>query len=217
MKYKGVIFDFNGTIFWDTPLHNKAWDIFLKKFSLSLSDEKKNEVIHGRTTPDILKYLFDRKMSEEEIRSFRYEKEVVYQKLCVDNGLKLASGVVELLEFLKENNIAYTLATASSLNNVDFYFSYLNLDKYFDRNKVSYDDGTVKGKPSPDLFIRAFDKLSVEGKNAVIFEDSYAGIEAAQNSGAGFIYIVNSTRADYSRFSHNIISDFSEVDKNIFI
>jgi len=40
MKYTGVIFDFNGTLFWDTGLHNEAWQIFLDKYNLHLSDEK---------------------------------------------------------------------------------------------------------------------------------------------------------------------------------
>ena len=217
MKYKGVVFDFNGTLFWDTPLHNKSWDIFLEKYNMNMSDSEKNKIVHGRTTPDILRTLFGKKMSEEEIYSSRYEKEVIYQKLCVDTGLKLADGVVELIEFLRDNKIEYTIATASSLNNVDFYFSYLGLDKYFDRSKVSYDDLTVKGKPNPDLFLRAFEKITIPANETVIFEDSYAGIEAAENSGAGHIYIVNSTGDDYSRFHHDVIKNFGEVNRNIFI
>jgi len=217
MKFKAAIFDFNGTLFWDTPLHNKAWDIFLEKFGIQLNDKEKNEIIHGRTTPDILKTLFDRKMTEEEIVAFRFQKEEVYQKLCVETGLKLAEGVVNLVNYLKEINIKYTIATASSINNVNFYFSYLGLDKYFDRTLVAYDDGTVKGKPSPDLFLRAYEKLSIRSDEAVVFEDSYAGILAAENSGAGKIYIVNSTGDDYSRFDHSVITNFAEVEKNIFI
>lgn len=46
MKIKGVIFDFNGTLFWDTTLHNKAWDIFLERHSFELSDNEKNEKKH---------------------------------------------------------------------------------------------------------------------------------------------------------------------------
>ena len=47
MAIKGVIFDFNGTLFFDTHLHNQAWDIFLKKHSFVLTDEEKNLKIHG--------------------------------------------------------------------------------------------------------------------------------------------------------------------------
>lgn len=212
-----MVFDFNGTLVWDTPLHNKSWDIFLKQFNMSFSDLEKNKIVHGRTTPDILRSLFGTKMNEEEIYASRYQKEIIYQKLCVDTNLKLADGVVELLEFLQDSEIEYTIATASSLNNVNFYFSYLGLDKYFDRSKVSYDDLTVKGKPNPDLFIRAFNNIGVQASETVVFEDSYAGIEAAVNSGAGYIYIVNSTKDDYSKFNHEVIESFNDVNREYFV
>jgi len=55
MAFRGVIFDFNGTLLWDTELHNRAWDEFLKKHNLKLSDKEKNEKIHGRNNELILK------------------------------------------------------------------------------------------------------------------------------------------------------------------
>ena len=60
-KYKGIIFDFNGTLLWDTKLHNHAWDIFLDKHNIVLSDDEKNKVIHGKTNEVILKIIFDNK------------------------------------------------------------------------------------------------------------------------------------------------------------
>lgn len=50
MKYSGVIFDFNGTLFWDTPLHNKAWNIFLKKRGMHLSDHDSSLPFTGKIT-----------------------------------------------------------------------------------------------------------------------------------------------------------------------
>lgn len=47
MTFKGAIFDFNGTLFWDTPFHDKAFDIFLEKRGLHLTDEEKRVKIHG--------------------------------------------------------------------------------------------------------------------------------------------------------------------------
>jgi beta-phosphoglucomutase-like phosphatase (HAD superfamily) len=50
-----------------------------------------------------------------------------------------------------------------------------------------------------------------------MFEDSVAGILATENAGAGKIYIVNSYGENYSRFSHEIITDFAQVDRKLFI
>ena len=54
MQINGVIFDFNGTLFWDTPFHNKAWDIFLEKHHLKLDDLQKNKKYTARI---IMKFL----------------------------------------------------------------------------------------------------------------------------------------------------------------
>ena len=59
MKYNAVVFDLNGTLIWDTALHNRIWDDFLERHSIFLSDEEKNRKIHGKPNQDILKALFD--------------------------------------------------------------------------------------------------------------------------------------------------------------
>ncbi len=78
-KYKGIIFDFNGTLLWDTKLHNHAWDIFLDKHNVVLSDDEKNKVIHGKTNDVILKIIFNNSLSTKEISDLSEEKESLYQ------------------------------------------------------------------------------------------------------------------------------------------
>lgn len=75
-------------------------------------------------------------------------------------------------------------ATASCGNNVRFFFDTLGLDRWFDLDKVIYNDGTLPGKPAPDLYLKAAQRLGVAPETCVIFEDSGAGIESAQRAGA---------------------------------
>ncbi|MGQ8335081.1 HAD family hydrolase [Sunxiuqinia sp. A32] len=216
MSFKGVIFDFNGTLFWDTHLHNEAWDLFLTKHQITLSDQEKNERIHGKNNRDIFKGIFERNISEEELSLFIEEKEGAYRNICVKTGLCLASGAETLFNDLKDAQIPFTIATASGLENVSFYFEQFDLHKWFDFEKVVYDDGTLRGKPNPDFFNRAMNKLNLEPKSCVVFEDSYAGIGAAENANAGKIFIVNSTNSNYSHYAHQVITNFSQVDRKIF-
>ena len=95
MKIKGVIFDFNGTLFWDTKIHNKAWDSFLEKHNLELSDNEKNKKIHGKNNKDILNGLFQKELSTEEIKRFGEEKEKIYQELCLQLNMQLAPGAID--------------------------------------------------------------------------------------------------------------------------
>lgn len=219
MSKKGVIFDFNGTLLWDTRLHNKAWDIFLKKYSISLSDEEKHQRIHGRLNSEIMMYLFDNKLTSEDMDRYVLEKETIYQRLCTElDDFSLAEGTIELFEKLKEKEIPFVIATASDLMNVEFYIKTLNLINWFKREYIIYNDGTVRGKPSPDIFLKALDVLKIEGKEAVIFEDSISGIKAAEAAKAGRIIIVNSNDSDYAEYrdKYPIINRFDDVDLDWF-
>ncbi|MDO9152493.1 MAG: HAD family phosphatase [Paludibacter sp.] len=215
MKIKGVVFDLNGTLIWDTPYHNLAFDIFLEKHDIQLTDEEKRIKIHGKTNPDIMRGIFEHALSEDEIRNFSIEKESIYQGLII-NDLHFAEGVEELFDSLNQSGIPFTIATSSDLFNVDFYFREMKLDRWFTREKVIYNDGTLNGKPEPDIFLRAAARLELLPAEIVIFEDSKAGIVAAESAGAGKIVIVNSNKEDYAEFSHDSISHFNEVDKVIF-
>ena len=167
---KGVIFDFNGTLFWDTPLHNLAWDGFLENHGISLTHREKNEKIHGKYNQDIFRTLFSRTLSREEEQTFIREKEGIYQQLCLKGELKLAPGAETLLKFLSKQRIPYTIATASGKENVDFYFRYLGLADYFDPSKVIYNDGSFPGKPQPDIFLKASQTLGLEPHETLVLK-----------------------------------------------
>jgi beta-phosphoglucomutase len=215
MKFKGVIFDFNGTLFWDTAFHDRAFDIFLQKHNIELTDEEKRVKIHGKPNVDIMRGIFGNHLSVDEANAMGLEKEAIYRDLCV-NDLQFAPGAEDLFNFLKINNIAMTIATSAGIENVSFYFEKMKLNRWFSLDKSAYDNGTFRGKPHPDVFLAAAEKVGLKPEETVMFEDSVAGILATENAGAGKIYIVNSYGENYSRFSHDIITDFGQVDRNLF-
>jgi HAD superfamily hydrolase (TIGR01509 family) len=215
MKFKAAIFDFNGTLFWDTSFHDRAFDIMLSKHGVQLTDEEKRVKIHGKTNPIIMRGIFGEQLTDIEVESLAQEKEAIYRELC-KNDLELAPGAEEFFDFLKNNGIPMTIATSAGIENVEFYFKNINLEKWFDFEKVVYDNGTFRGKPHPDVFLIAAEKLGFKALETIIFEDSAAGIISAEAANAGKIYIVNSYGADYKSFSHDIISNFNQVDKRLF-
>jgi beta-phosphoglucomutase len=216
-KYSGIVFDFNGTIFWDTKLHNQAWDVFLPNHNLNLTDEEKTKCLHGKTNKEIFTILFNNSLSEEELHEYILEKEKIYQTLCSQSGLNFAPGAIDFIDFLKRNKVEYAIATSSGKENIDFYLSYLHLEKWFTLNQIVYNNGRMKSKPDPEIFETAIKRLGKNPDEVVIFEDSYAGIEAAKKANAGKIIIVNSNGDDYSKYGYDIISNFEQVDKSIFI
>ncbi len=219
MSKKRIIFDFNGTLLWDTQLHNLAWNNFLKEHGFSLSDEEKHLRVHGRLNSEILRDLFSNRLAEEEIERYALEKECEYRRLCTGlDDFSMAEGVAELFEKLKERDIPFVIATASGIENVEFYVKELKLEKWFKGEHIIYNDGSIRGKPFPDLFLKAMDVLGICGKDAVIFEDSVAGIKAAEAAGAGQIVIVDSNAGDYSQWEgkYPVIRHFNEINWDWF-
>jgi len=217
MSFSGVIFDFNGTLFWDTKLHNKAWDIFLTKHDLYLSDEDKFSKMHGKNNRDLFISIFGGQLSDQQIIDYAMEKELLYQELCLKTDMQLAPAVTGFLDFLKDENIPFTIATASGKENLDFYFEYLSLSRWFEYDKVVYNNGKIKGKPDPQIYQTALSVINKKPGEVIIFEDAVAGLQSARNARAGKIIVVNSNDDDYTDWADcQIIKSFDEVDRTQF-
>ncbi|MBN2814476.1 MAG: HAD family phosphatase [Bacteroidales bacterium] len=217
MPFKGAVFDFNGTLLWDTALHNRAWDVFLERHQLSLTDRQKDEKIHGRNNELIFPAIFEREMAPEEIFRYVTEKEALYRELCLQTGIGFAPGAVDFIHFLKERGVRIAIATASGKENVDFYLDYLKLGQLVDSSHIVYNNGSYKSKPNPEIFLAAIQLLNLSPHEVVIFEDSPAGIEAARRANPGKVIVVDSNgRADKNE-STDTICHFDEVDHKLFI
>ena len=220
---QGIIFDFNGTLYWDSQLHYDAW----KEFSAILrgepfTNEEMRDKMFGHTNEDIIEYAIGHKPSKEMVEKYAKEKESLYRQRCLQDreNFKLAPGAVEFLDFLKENNIPRTIATMSEWDNVEFYIKEFKLERWFDMDKIVYSDGTIPGKPAPDIFLIAAEKIGLAPKDCVVVEDAIAGINSAKSAGIGKIIAIDSLEP--VEFYQNIdglsgiIKSFHEFDRKMF-
>lgn len=190
MKFQGIIFDFNGVLWWDGPLQEQSWRQFSAELrGWPLSADEIAVHVHGRNNGYTLEYLLGRPVVGEELRALTQQKETIYRQLCVDQGeaFRLSPGAEELLDFLAARQIPRTIATASEKSNVDFFVAYLHLDRWFDAGLIVYDDGSRPGKPAPDIYLQAARNLGLRPVECVVVEDSRSGIEAAHAAGIGHI------------------------------
>lgn len=212
---KGIIFDFNGTLFWDSKLHEKAWKEFALKYAdKQLTDNDLKEYVHGRINRDIIQFVFNKSFTSNEIQYYSDAKEEIYRSflLADKNLLKLAPGVEELLSYLKEQKIPFTIATSAEISNVDFYFKYLNLIEWFDIDKIVYDNGNIVPKPAPDIFIKAAANIGLYPANCLVVEDSLTGIKAAHNAGAGkIVFIENDEPIEYRKVKKLVVGKISNL------
>ena len=220
-KYKGIIFDFNGTLFWDSKKHQEAWREYSKKLrGTPFTDGELQKYMFGRTNEDIIRYLIGKQPDKALVEKCQNEKEAIYREMCLKDRehFVLAKGVEKFLDYLCENEIPHTIATMSEEVNVKFFIKEFNLAKWFDIEKIVYDDGKIKGKPAPDIYLAAAKNLNLAPCDCIVAEDALSGIEAAHSAGIGKIIAVESmeTRELYSKVAavDEIIADFDEFDRN---
>lgn len=219
-RYSGVIFDFNGTLFWDTDKQTSAWIAMAEKLrGYPVSDHEMATFILGRPNKVTMGYLAGKTLSDEEGEALSQEKEVIYRELCRKDAknVKLAPGAIDLLNYLTENNIACTIATGSEISNVNFYFEVFHLEKWFDFDKVVYDDGLLPGKPFPEIYLKSAENLGLAPEQCIVFEDADAGIEAARRANIGKIIAIGPQEA-HNRLRelkgvNMVIGEFTEFAK----
>ena len=192
----GVIFDFNGTLFFDTQFHEQAWREYAQELcGRTITDEEFRDNIHGRTNAEILKYFLGGRLSREEIDFHSEAKERIYRALCTRSIDKfhLAKGAEQFMDWLKSRDIPMAIATSSGKSNSEFYMERFNMGRWFDRNTFVYNDGSILSKPYPDIYLRAAAAIGLNPEQCVVFEDMPSGISSARAAGASKIIAVASS------------------------
>jgi beta-phosphoglucomutase len=215
MRFEGVIFDFNGVLWWDAPLQEQSWKQFSAEIrGVPLSSEEMAIHVHGRTNRHTLEYLTGRTLQGDELEQLSERKEQIYRHLCLaqGQGFQLSPGAIDLLDFLVAHDILRTIATASGWINVEFFVENLDLDRWFDIGRIVHDDGSRPGKPAPEIYRQAAANLGLSPARCVVVEDSRSGIQAAQRAGIGYIVALGPAHT-HGRLSQ--LKGVSEVIKDL--
>lgn len=176
MKYSAVIFDFNGTMFFDTDFHMIAWNkIFQELCGKPVTLAEIETKYSGMPNHKILELLSPGK-TPAFYHNLSLRKEALYREEVKKQNPTLAPGIIELLNELKKRNIPMTIASASIKENIDFFIEIFHLERWFHPNQIIYDNGSYENKIN--MFEDARKVLNCTEK-AIIFEDSLSGIQSA--------------------------------------
>jgi beta-phosphoglucomutase family hydrolase len=202
-----VIFDMDGVIVNNMPYHRKAWAKFFEKYNPHMILE--DFLPHmGKSNEDLLTVLFGKKLTEEEIESLGEEKEALYREIYAPDVTPLP-GFMDFLRSLKENHVKTAVATAAPKVNLDFLLEHIDLKNDFD---VLIDDSEVeKGKPDPEIYLKAARRLDFLPELCLVFEDSLAGIQAALNAGMKVIGVATTNPVEKMQNTNLVIKDFTEI------
>ena len=192
--YKGVIFDFNGTLFFDNDKHILAWGKISKMLrGRGITEFELLEHFNGVPNQKIVSYLLEREGSAEELEKYSELKEELYRQFCLEDKEKfhLVDGTVEFFDYLKEKGIPFTIASASIKSNIDFFVKEFGLAKWMEPEDIVYDDGSYENKVA--MFLDAARNIGVDIKECMIVEDSVSGIQSAYLAGCRNIVVIDSS------------------------
>jgi len=186
-KVMGVIWDMDGVIADTAPYHLKAWQkVFQKRGVNFTEDDFKHHF--GQRNDTITRNTLGEQISQSEIDTVAGEKEETFRKL-VSQNIKPLPGAIKLMKALSEYGIKIALASSAPIENIRLVTQSLGIDNCF-QTIVSGRD-VAEGKPSPQGFLLAAQKLGVEPKHCIVIEDAIAGVSACKRAGMRCIAVTN--------------------------
>lgn len=213
MKEKfAVLFDMDGVLIDSNPYHKDAWMAFCRRYQVELKEEDVPKYIYGKTNKMALVDVFQREFSPEESFRMSEEKEAIYRDLHRAD-ISLIKGLPALLESFQQHQVPLAVCTNAPVANLDFMLEETGIRPYFqvliDASKVS------KGKPDPEIYLKAARMLGISPDRCIVMEDSTVGVEAGLRAGMKVVGITTTHSRQELSHTHLVIDDFDElhVDK----
>jgi beta-phosphoglucomutase len=205
-----AIFDMDGTLIDNTPYHFKSWQALFKKYGKGeLSKETYYKEISGVPVMETIKRIFGDDHDEAGLKALLNEKEDFYRKEYAPY-LAPVNGLENFLTGLKNAGIKMAMATSATVEDIDFILNRVPIRDDF--NVIVNSTMVSQPKPHPQIFLKAAEKLNMPPTKCVVFEDSLAGIKAANSAGMKVVAITTGHTAAELHPVDMVINDYTELD-----
>ena len=219
MNIKAVLFDMDGLMVDTESLATEAFIHSAKKQGYDMTKEETLMVL-GFTTKSIYEfwenYFKNSDVSGKQLVDDHYK---YIENVLFTTGPKKMPYIEELLKYLKESNYKVAVASSSNMNHIINNMEKTGLKKYIDEFASGAE--VKNGKPAPDVFLLAAERLGVEPKKCLVLEDSKAGVIAGSSAGAKVIMVPDMFKPDEEckERTYRIVGNLGEVisileDKN---
>jgi HAD superfamily hydrolase (TIGR01509 family) len=205
----GAIFDWDGVIIDSSQCHEKSWNVLASEEGLSLppghfqkSFGMRNELI----IPQILNWTDD----PGEIHRLSLRKEALYREIMMKEELSPLPGVIEFLTVLKDLNIPCAVGSSTHRLNIQVALQQLGMGDFFDA--IVCGEDVTEGKPSPQVFLIAAERIKCNPRHSVVFEDAPAGIAAAHNGGMKAVGIATTRPVKMLKDADIVVKSLDELN-----
>ncbi len=183
---KYVLFDMDGTLLDTEPIYEWSWNEIGRRWGLKDVGEMYAGLICGRTIESSKAALKERYGKDFDSEKFMSERMELYAEIA-KTELKLKPGCLEVLEFVNEHRIPCAIATSTVSELAYANLDRMNISHFF--SAIVTGSMIKRGKPAPDIFLEAGERIGAKSSECIVCEDSYSGIIAAQNAGMLPIFI----------------------------
>jgi beta-phosphoglucomutase family hydrolase len=205
------IFDMDGTIVDNMDYHTRSWITFFQRRGMDIDADEFFRTTAGRQGKEIIRSHLGEALADDEVALLGKEKESVYRELYGPHR-KAVEGFESFVADAKRHGVALAVATSAPAANIPFVLDGLNLRHYFDSVVGAAD--VTRGKPHPDGFLKAAERVGAAPLECIVFEDAPLGVEAARNAGMRCVVLTTTLpAAAFTQFDNviRIVNDFSEL------
>lgn len=207
---KAIIFDMDGLMIDSERVTFECYQERLKDMNLTM-DEEFYKTLLGKPIKGIYQRFYDVYGNDFPIENVIQDVHQIMAERFETEGVPVKKGLVELLHYLKDNNYKTIVATSSNRDRVDKILAQAKITEFFDDSICG--DEVTKGKPNPEVFLKSCQKLGVNVDEAIVLEDSEAGIQASYDANIKVICIpdMKYPEKQYEEKTFKILKDLTEV------
>lgn len=202
-----VIWDMDGVLVDSGEAHYAAWTRLFQEEGIPYSREQFLQTF-GQRNDRILRTLLGSDLPEERLRELDARKEVYYREL-IPSRVRLLPGAGELLRALREAGARQAVGSSGPRANVEATLASLGLRPFFQALVAAED--VAEGKPAPDVFLVAAERLGVPPRRCVVLEDAAVGVQAALAAGMRCLAVATTRPPKELSAAHRVVMDLLEV------
>jgi beta-phosphoglucomutase family hydrolase len=205
----GAIFDWDGVIIDSSSHHEESWERLAREVERALPPDhfkrgfgRKNEFI----IPEILGWTRD----AEEIARLSLRKEALYREVVAHRGVEVLPGVRVWLERLRAARVPCVIGSSTHRANIDLSLGLLGLRDAF--HAIVTAEDVSRGKPDPQVFLTAAERIGRAPEHCVVFEDALVGIAAARAGGMKCVAVATTNPPELLKEADRVVQRLDELD-----